>query len=212
MFCQDLSVCSFSAVMLPVQGWCWWQPKPAFLGNVNPKVPVICLSVFSSLPPHHPRRTLTCSTYVFLFDWGWNFALEPVRLSCKHKWANLPSPASSKPSVPYHKEQEGHANPHCNVEMFIQSQPPSHHPNPPNTLSAKGHSQFSLRKQTLKLLFRSRKNSRGKLQWKLLWATQWTINNILKSSSMSSPALLSCLLIPTVPPPPRGVKPQVMGW
>lgn len=33
--------------------------------------------------PHH-RGSLICSICVFLFCWGWGFALEPARLPCKH--------------------------------------------------------------------------------------------------------------------------------
>jgi hypothetical protein len=44
-------------------------------------------------------------------------------------------------------------------------------------------------------------NSRGKLQWKLLWPTHWAINNSSKPSSVSSPTHLSGSLCPHSLPP-----------
>ena len=79
-------------------------------------------------------------------------------------WAHPPSPAR-------HPLQQGAGrqgrSPGHDMEMSIQSQLPGHHPNRPSALSAKGQSLFSLRKETLKQ-FPSPRNSRGKLQWKLL--------------------------------------------
>lgn len=47
-----------------------------------------------------------------------------------------------QPSIPYSKEQEGKASPRHNMEMFIRSQLPRYHPNPPMAQSAKGQVFF----------------------------------------------------------------------
>lgn len=112
---------------------------------------LFCPSAFLSPALPHPGKSFTCSTSVLLFGRGWDFALEPVRLSCKH----MSKSSLSSLLCVHHPLQQGagrRCKPGHEVDMFTWRQPPSHHPNLPNTLSAKGQAQFSLRKETSKLL------------------------------------------------------------
>ena len=128
---------------------------------------LFCLSAFLSPALPHSGKSLTCSTSVLLFGWGWDFALEPVRPSCKH----MSKSSLSSLLCVHHPLQQGagrQCKPGHEVDTFTRSQPPSHHTNPPNTLSAKGQAQFSLRKETLKLLLPSPRNSKGKVAMEIV--------------------------------------------
>lgn len=106
---------------------------------------VICPSA-SPPPQPHPNKNLICSTYV-------HFPLAGAELwnpqgCCANIWAHPPSPTSSKPRTPAagrEKATQAHARTRGCLPRTAAAQPPPQ--------SVKGQAQFSLRKETCKLLF-----------------------------------------------------------
>ena len=97
--------------------------------------------------------------------------------------------------IPYSKEQEGNVSRATRWTRLLGVSRPA------TTLTHQTHCQQKVRLSFLcerrlwNCCFPARGIPKEKLQWKLWRSMQWAISNILKTLSMLSPTLLSCLAI-----------------